>query len=401
MYPVGEKDPKDDGSLPTMEKCIVEICEQLSEYWSEFLTDSYGSHVMRTLLNILSGEQLTNDTDIRSEKSKQYNKHFQNIASSNHKACRYTPPSFATALQVIVKSVSEYLEKINLKVLALHPIANPMLQILIGIPGSGDTLIRNLLTGADSVDFVNTLTQDKVGSHLLEKIIETSESETFKILYKTHFKHRILELFQDNIGNFVLQKVIKHLHSEKQLKQVMAVLSESYSKMLYESRSGILIQILESAANYPDCQSVLMSALISCLNCAEDDRIHELCYLILYRFKWDKLQVKWNIPSPSVPGSLILQKLLLFSSENVRVLTDSIAKVPKETLMIWIKDQVCSRFVESLLTSATVSKKSKRDLVALLSGSFAELADNKFASHVLDKCWLSSNMEFKVIFALI
>jgi nucleolar protein 9 len=59
--------------LESMSSLILALCNELSDQWIEIFQQRYGSHVFRTLLNVLSGETLVKDEAmIRSNKSKRF-----------------------------------------------------------------------------------------------------------------------------------------------------------------------------------------------------------------------------------------------------------------------------------------------------------------------------------------
>ena len=66
--------------IPTMEAIVLNIVDKLQEndgqedelYWRNLMSHSHASHILRTLLNLLSGQRLA-ESQIRSKKSVAYN----------------------------------------------------------------------------------------------------------------------------------------------------------------------------------------------------------------------------------------------------------------------------------------------------------------------------------------
>lgn len=389
----------DDNGLPSMESLVVDIGEQLNGHWNDLLMHAHASHVVRTLLNVLSGEALVQDSDIRSAKSKKYNKNHKNTTFSQHKRKqRSVPPTFTALLQSIVEDVSSYLQTINIRELALHPVANPVIQMLISIPTKNEKvhpLVRALLAGDDVDKFINSLIQDRVGSHLMEKIIQFADKSTFRHMYKDHFLPRFLYLCKDNIANFVMQRVIQHLHTEKQFNQVLEILAPEIENLIFACRTGIVVSLLEAAVRFPECQLPTLKLLQGAFKCTEVEKHNDFIQCVLFLYTFDKYQNKLWTPIPNVQGALMLQHILNFSPTAVKEVVDLIVTIPAETLHEWIREPITSRILEAILDSVTASNKSKRDLILKFSGSFTALAVDKYASHFLDKCWNSSNLEMK------
>jgi nucleolar protein 9 len=70
-----------------------------------------------------------------------------------------------------------------------------------------------------------------------------------------------------------------------------------------------------------------------------------------------------------------------------------------ESLLKWARDPVCSRVLEQFFVSSVVTVKSKRKLLRGLTGHFGDLAKDKYASHLIDKCWRVSSLELKELIA--
>jgi hypothetical protein len=193
-----------EGILPSMEDLVIGIGMQLSSHWKHLIIQRNASFVVRTFLNILSGS-MVKQSEIRSAKSKKYNQNHNNFSTTIDKL-RSVPPSFSKLLETIVEEVSEFLNPEHVRKFALNPISNPVLQILICIKNENGPLIESLV-GKDSETFTGTLIRDKVGSHLLEKVIIHCDQRIFEMIFESHFKNQFVELCKHDIANFVMQVI--------------------------------------------------------------------------------------------------------------------------------------------------------------------------------------------------
>ncbi|KAI8895550.1 armadillo-type protein [Globomyces pollinis-pini] len=385
-------------SLPSMEDIIKSITEEIGSQWGVLMTHSHGSYMVRTFLNVLAGESLVEETQIRSKKSSAYNKNHNNTWETKRgKKNRLVPSSFAQILSDIVSVVSNGLTVDDFKVLALHPVANPVLQLLVAIPGTGKGLVGVLLSGTNAEEFIKKLIENQVGSHLMEKIILYASAEQYKVLYKSFFRSKLLNLCNHNVGNFVVQKVIECVHKEKQLKEIVEELQDHFEHLLFGkfNRTGVIVKILESATKYPKLQKLCVDTLHKVFHSTEAERKSEFINLVLYKKNYEKFQEKIFVHQPDTQGSLIIQHLLHFTIENIKFLVDSILKLPDTTLLLWVKDPMASRILETLLSSETVPKKSKIELIQHFMGGFAKFAEDKFTSRFVDKCWVAASYEQK------
>jgi hypothetical protein len=134
-------------NLPTMSEMMGLICEQLDRDWQELIMDRYASHVVRTLLNLLAGNSLSPDTELRTKKNVVYHQNhnmtkvrgmfeylwprtilFFKKETAQAKA-RLVPSSFENLLTAISKSLFKRINADTLQELSVHQVANPVLQV--------------------------------------------------------------------------------------------------------------------------------------------------------------------------------------------------------------------------------------------------------------------------------
>ena len=76
-------DPELAKELPLMQDILEQLCRDITD-WSALMRDAYASHVVRTLLNVLTGESLL-ATEMRSKASIKYNLNHQNEQLVKHR----------------------------------------------------------------------------------------------------------------------------------------------------------------------------------------------------------------------------------------------------------------------------------------------------------------------------
>lgn len=144
---------------------------------------------------------------------------------------RAVPTKFPEMLSEIVLSFSQHIISADIMALAIHPVANPVLQMLVSIPTSGQSLIKSMIdNGGDAL--IIRLMQDQVGSHLLEKIIAGSPEPIFNEIFVKHFQPKFLYLCKDSVANFVVQTLLKNLWTAKQLTLVLDALESELENLI-------------------------------------------------------------------------------------------------------------------------------------------------------------------------
>lgn len=146
-------------------------------------------------------------------------------------------------------SLLEKLTAREVKQLAVNTVANPVLQMLVTLNGTDQAIVKTLLEGIfliieynliylidttsnGSTSFINILMKDRVGSHLMEKIIESASDELMQQLFENHFKGKLSALVLDPMANYVIQKMIANVNGAKQLELIVNELYDDFKSMI-------------------------------------------------------------------------------------------------------------------------------------------------------------------------
>ncbi|KAL5039671.1 hypothetical protein BDV3_002764 [Batrachochytrium dendrobatidis] len=388
--PVDEEFQALVNDLPSMETLLLSLCEELKTEWSNLLLDPYGSHVVQTLLNVLSGQTLADEIRMRSRKSSNYNKNHNNFSNAKQLGTTLlTPASFAKLQAFIVDSLSTNLKDTDLREMAFHPIANPVLQILLEIPQSSDSLIAAFLKDGS---FFDSLLEHHVGSHLAERLVSKASADTFKILYNQHIRPKFLALCNHQFANFIIQRTVSKVSTESQLVEMLDIVEPHFARMLFQSRAGIILKIVESCITFPNIQPRIMACLYKAFEVDEDEEKKKMfATLVLHLSTYDRFQQFVRLPN--VQGALIIQHICSYSAHCSKPCLDSILSISKQDMLKWISDPISSRVIESILSSATIAVKFKRRLIRIFFGSFVDLSIDKYGSHFVDKCWAVASLD--------
>eukprot|EP00842_Homolaphlyctis_polyrhiza_P003417 jgi/Hompol1/4076/HPOL_006907-RA len=216
--------------------------------------------------------------------------------------------------------------------------------------------------------------------------------KTFDKLYAEHIRPRLLELCSHQYSNFVVQRVFEKLHTENQLNEALDLIEPQFERMLFQSRSGLIVKLVEAAIRLAGCQGRIMNALYKAFHATDNDGgMAQISNLILHMTSFEKFQML--VRTPNVQGSLVLQYIMQFQPEHAKACLDSILAIEPAELFKWATDPAMSRVLEALLSSSTVPLKSKRKLIKVFKTKFADLASDKFGSHVIEKCWAIATMQ--------
>ncbi|KAI9341409.1 armadillo-type protein [Obelidium mucronatum] len=413
-----DEPPSDDsinqGPLPSMEALFISMCEELNNQWTHLMSDPWGSHLVRAVLNVASGESLLppKSSSLRSKKSQSYNAKNNNASApgpaqktSDRKTAaglvkkRKVPESFKNTLESITQSVLESMNEYEIRSFAGHAVANPVLQILVSIKPAGQKLISSIMNidSDKGYQFMGSLITDTVGSHLVEKILANASPKDFHSLYIRHFKGNLVTLCNHHVANFVVQHLIQNTRNGTQLNVLMEEIigtdGAGIEKLFFRNRQGVVVKILEACVKHNACQEQVVNSFISAFHATTPVQQKLLMQLVLSQQTFEDYTA--NPGKFDYHGSAMMEHLLLFQEPYAKFFIDSFMSIPSTETSKWLTTPLGSRIYEKVLRSPSTPLKAKKKLLHGLHPTYASLACDKFGSYVVDAAWSVADMEAK------
>lgn len=201
------------------------LCKSVKNDMKSFLCDQYASHVLRTLIQILSGVTVCEQVN-RSKYSHEYRK------SMIHKGVEYdkgkqnivqhVKPTSQLFLQSLKSLTRAVLKLDEFAELLTHSNACPVIQTLLvavmeKLPKSGLKLcqriidiagIKDVHTSSAEDKVIPTLFVDPVSSHLMDVLIEVCSTDIHQMIYNSCFRHHIMSFALHPVANYTLQQLI-------------------------------------------------------------------------------------------------------------------------------------------------------------------------------------------------
>ena len=407
-----EVESQDADVYVSMENLFLYTVNELEGNFGYLMTDQFCSHPLRVLLFVLSGMPLQGvklKSLLQSKKKENVS-----VTNGNEKntdggiGTRTVPESFKDAVNRVIAGTLAGLNTTSLRALATHPVANPVLQVLLELelrrPGKhcakdSDSLFRKLLPddpleeGTESASFVNSLAFDTIGSRLLEVIITHAPGKTFKALYKCSFGQRLESLAKNEIAAFVVIKIIERLNSED-LQTALERLCPQIDTLIKRSRTSVIKTLIERCRIREVDTGPICSAL-------------ELAYDVEPAQRLVKMLKISNLPSSGMAedrrqrldahdsskayGSLLAQCMLDAPGPLRDVIVSGLLAMDTPTLLSVAKDRTASRVLQHSLTCFEQSPKVHRLLIPRLYDNIADLAVDFVGSHVVDSIWQATD----------
>ena len=403
------KQTQDNGDIyVSMENLFLYTLNELEGNLGYLMSDQFASHPLRILLVVLSGMPIA----AASSSSVLQSKKKEHISVTGGKAmlteekteAHMVPDSFHTALEKMMAGAVAGLDTRYLRVLATHPIANPVLQLLLeleltrsGKQSAKDSksLFRKLVPddtleeGTESASFINNLVYDTIGSRLLEVIIINVPGKTFKAFYKSSFKDRLGTWAKNEVAAFVVVKIIERLNKED-LRTALEEICPQIGTLIKRSRTSVVKTLIERCRVRDLDTSSILNGLKEVYGEGSSERLIKMLKVSTETQKGmaeDRRKQIESRDSAKIHGSLLAQCMLEAPGALREYICDDLLATETPLLITISKDRTASRVLQSALTCPEQTPKFRRLLIPHFYGHIEDLAVDPVASHVVDSIW--------------
>ena len=403
------KQSQDDGDVyVSMENLFLYTLNELEGNLGYLMSDQFASHPLRILLVVLSGMPIA----AASSSSVLQSKKKEHISVTGAKAmlteekseARMVPDSFHTALEKMMAGAVAGLDTRYLRLLATHPIANPVLQLLLeleltrsGKQSAKDSksLFRRLVPddtlteGSESASFINNLVYDTIGYRLLEVIVTNVPGKTFKALYNRSFKAKMGTLAKNEVAAFVVIKIIERLNKE----DLMTALDEicpQIATLIKRSRTSVVKTLIERCRVRDLDTSSILTGLKEAYGEGSSERLIKILKVSTESpngMAEDRRKQIESRDSAKLHGSLLAQCMLEAPGALREYICGDLLATETPFLITISKDRTASRVLQSALTCPEQTPKFRRLLIPQFYGHIEDLSVDPVASHVVDSIW--------------
>ncbi|CAO1628893.1 unnamed protein product [Parajaminaea phylloscopi] len=278
----------DRGILRTSDSLIIDVTEEIIPQAQELLQATFGTHVLRTLLSILAGNDERSGK--RSKKSLLFRAKAQagstlgrdhhdimpqraslvqaSAASSNsHSPFQESglSPAFQQSLQrlreaCLPENVTGQNES---RALLVSPAASPTFALLLSLEAQAgqaarsgslaDIVLEGLIgeihqDGSESKDGVEALLRHASGSHALEAVLSRLPSEYVDRFWTTYIKGKIVRIGCHPAANFVGAAAARRLSPSVLRQALEEIRDDRSSKLVKEGKTGLLLALIARAS---------------------------------------------------------------------------------------------------------------------------------------------------------
>lgn len=392
----------------SMENLFLYTLTELEGNLGYLMSDQFASHPLRILLVVLSGMPLAAaslSSVLQSKKKEHVSITGGKVQPTEEETdARMVPDSFHTALEKMMAGAVAGLDTTYLRALATHPIANPVLQLLLELELTRSakqsakdpaSLFRRLVPndtleeGTESASFINNLVYDTIGSRLLEVIIMNAPGKTFKALYRDTFKDKVGTFAKNEVAAFVVMKIVERLNKED-LVTALDEICPQIDTLVKRSRTSVIKTLIERCR----VRHLEASSISAGLEQAYGERPSERLVKMLKvsteptdGMAEDRRKQLDSKDSAKVHGSLLAQCMLETPGPLREFICDGLLATETPLLITVAKDRTASRVLQTALICPEQAPKFRRMLIPRFYSHIEDLAVDPVASHVVDSIW--------------
>lgn len=288
------------GVLRSSEQLILDFSAELVPQSTTLLQDTFGTHVVRTMLQLLAGQDVV--TGSRSKKSAAFRNKAQAAAEGEEGSSTTTskpataepmkgkvPTSFSEALKSLRRACVplDVTGRNEARALLVSPSASPTFALLLSLeaaaresakPGSlADVVLEGLISAeagklesdgdgpgdakSESSDGVETLLRHPSGSHSLEAILSRLPSRYVDRFWSIYIRGKVSRLACHPVGNFVQASAVRRLGRPLVQETLEEIKVDEGGKMVKEAKTGVLLALLERASVLSSDEETALEAL--------------------------------------------------------------------------------------------------------------------------------------------
>jgi nucleolar protein 9 len=410
-----EEIAEDDDEKRSMEQLFVLVAKELQPNLGFLMTDRFGSHVMRVLFLVLSGEPLDDDS-AKGMLAKDKRQNLGNVATDyaeNTTRRKTFLTAFKPVLNTMILSSVSGLDTTSLRALATHPAGNPILQLLLRLEltlfgkskaNDHSSVLRRLLPedtleeGSESAKFLQNLIYDPTGSRLVETIVQYAPGKAFKQIYRGLLRGRMCSMARNDIASYVACKILERL-SKEDLEAAMDLILPEIPALIERYRTGLIKVLVERCtvrgadvkpladalcAGYGGDLTARLPKMLKLDAALEEPRLKKAGK------EGQEVQVKAT-RAVDLHGSLLAQAMLNAQPALSDMIYNSLLALPSDPILLLAKDPTASRIIQLAITASTSTPQYRRKFIPMFYGHMVELATDPSGSHLADVLWDGTN----------
>lgn len=368
---------EEQGLLP-LDALVQRAYDELKSSVISAIHDSYGSHVWRSLLKLFAGlpelfEKCTSDlaTSLL-EMDEGDGQGFRDLAFNQQ-----TAPFLQQLLQVLVK----------------HSDPSHFRTILTKMLHGFDLEAAQSEVPPKSKTFWKRLMEDDIGSHTAQAIINLLNATQIQSLYSNLIRGHTVEFLEHARANYPLQQLVSVCKNVGQFNLILDEVSPFLPELVSRRRFGIIVKFAEWAVQHQAAHEQVLGSVFKVFHLEKTNEDRVLLFSAALR-----LQVKGHMDSSASlnpQGCSLLCQFARFPESHAKSLVDGLLRLSEKEVLDLSRHAAGSRVIEAFLVGGAMSPKAMQRLGRHFKGHLAQIAMDKYGSHVVEKLWKLSPLAAK------
>nr|CAB3264397.1 nucleolar protein 9 [Phallusia mammillata] len=371
---------------------------------TEWMTDTYATHVTRSIIETLGGIMLVHQHHNKESKISVV-KQKKDILLAKESL----PKKFLLRLKKLVTLLSNLNKQSMAEILTDTsgcPCVCTLIQVLsLRLPKTLKRLCSQIITTCtkDNNSTVLILCKDRTGSRAIEAIFEYGDLQSCLTLYSIFAQDQdtFLELACHPVANFVIQKLISSNSLQDKFDETFELLVPGIEDIFAENKYGVVQKLAEQCLKHKSYQVKFLDTLMKTFHCEEEDQKKFIIPLIASFSTYDTFITSGKkIPDLTnivYHGALLLQTLFKFS--KTLLVSKSITVMPVRHSVSLACSISGSHVIDSFVSSQTIKQKWKTKWFDKMKDQFHVIACDKYGSRVIDNIWKSADVDIKTMLA--
>lgn len=407
-----------EGDLRTLPQLIEVMFLELEPSLESMMADPFATHVLRSIIGLLTGVPISSLEDLRSKRSTKYrSKERQRAMVDTTSESIETGPlripyNFLELVYQLYEDLHSVLPSPTLYSLLPNAVVAPTLSLLLKLESGlrdgkqsmahrSDSLTSRVLGDVsgkqtERSDFIESAIRDAVATHVLESALRGTSESTLIRFYEVYIDGRVAKLGGHPCANFVVSTVLRLLPIRSEpFRKTIAELEQAGDHLVKNQVLGVLQAAVERCAQSDHLEDDVLRAVLAAFRFPddEDQTLFVPVLLSMRTFKAyahtvgeGKGKRKRDEPDAfTTQGSILLQRIVqLHPPQQDRVYTSLSGSA---ALKEWCCSSTAVHVVLGALTSSTATFAQRRSLLRVLLPLLVELVDDAWGSRVADAVW--------------
>ena len=369
---------EEQGLLP-LDALVERAYQELKPSVISAIHDPYGSHVWRSLLKLFASlpDNFENSmADLASsliEMDEGDGQGFRDLAVNQQ-----TAPFLQQLLQVLVK---------HSQPIHFHSILTKMLH------GVDLESVQSIEVSQKAKSFWKRLMEDDIGSHTAQAIIDLLGSQQIQSLYSHLIRGNSIAFLEHPRANYPMQHLVTACQNIAQITTILDEIGPFMPELISRRRFGIMVKFAEWAVEKKTGYELILAAAFKTFHLERTTEDRVLLFSAILR-----LQVKSEMNSTGAvnpQGCALLCNFARFPESQAKSLVDGLLRLSEDEILSLARNAAGSRVIEAFLVGGGMSAKALQRVGRHFKSHLAQVAMDKYGSHVVEKLWKLSPLTAK------